>query len=71
MIYPPGHLIRLKRRKQLRGSQSEKTVNEQNPEIISCPDIPNDSDANKKAELQRVTGKPGKMVTTHISKLLL
>lgn len=71
MIYPPGYLIRLKRRKQLRGSQSEKTVNEQNPEIISCPDIPNDGDANKQAELQRATGKPGKMVTTNISKLLL
>uniref|UniRef100_A0AAX7U204 Nuclear receptor coactivator 7 n=1 Tax=Astatotilapia calliptera TaxID=8154 RepID=A0AAX7U204_ASTCA len=53
----PGYFARLKRRKQLRGSQSEKTVNEQNPEIISCPDIPNDSDANKKAELQRATGK--------------
>lgn len=54
----PGYFARLKRRKQLRGSQSEKTVNEQNPDFISCPDIPNDGDANKKAELQRATGKP-------------
>uniref|UniRef100_A0A669EX90 Nuclear receptor coactivator 7 n=1 Tax=Oreochromis niloticus TaxID=8128 RepID=A0A669EX90_ORENI len=54
----PGYFARLKRRKQLRGSQSEKTVNEQNPEIISCPDIPNDGDANKQAERQRATGKP-------------
>lgn len=49
---------RLKRRRQLKQSQSEKSVNEQNPAIISCPDIPNDSDPNKKTDLQRTTGKP-------------
>lgn len=54
----PGYFARLKRRRQLKQSQSEKSVNEQNPAIISCPDIPNDSDPNKKTDLQRTTGKP-------------
>nr|XP_046229045.1 nuclear receptor coactivator 7 isoform X2 [Scatophagus argus] len=53
-----GYFARLKRRRQLKQSQSEKNVNEQNPAIISCPDIPNDSDANKKTDLQRITAKP-------------
>lgn len=50
----PGYFARLKKRKQIKGNQSEKNVNEPNPTIISCPD----SDPNKKTELQRVTGKP-------------
>ncbi|XP_044025301.1 nuclear receptor coactivator 7 isoform X2 [Siniperca chuatsi] len=50
--------LRLKRRRQLKQSQSEKNVNEQSPAIISCPDIPNDSDPNKKTDLQRITAKP-------------
>lgn len=54
----PGYFARLKRRRQLRQSQSEKSVNEQNPAIISCPDVPNDSDPNKKSDRQRVTEKP-------------
>ncbi|GLD71962.1 nuclear receptor coactivator 7-like protein [Lates japonicus] len=48
----------LKRRRQLKQSQSDKNVNEQIPAIISCPDIPNDSDPNKKTDLQRITAKP-------------
>lgn len=52
----PGYFARLKRRRQLKQSQSEK--NEQNPTIISCPDIPNDSDPNKKTDVQRITAKP-------------
>uniref|UniRef100_UPI0037E80421 nuclear receptor coactivator 7 n=1 Tax=Semicossyphus pulcher TaxID=241346 RepID=UPI0037E80421 len=54
----PGYFARLKRRRQLKQSQSEKNGNEQNPAIISCPDIPNDSDPNRKTDLQRVTTKP-------------
>ncbi|XP_070843316.1 nuclear receptor coactivator 7 isoform X1 [Chaetodon trifascialis] len=54
----PGYFARLKRRRQLKQSQSEKSVNEQSPAIISCPDVPNDSDHNKKPDLQRVTAKP-------------
>lgn len=54
----PGYFARLKRRRQLKQSQSEKSVNEQNPAIISCPDIPNDSDPNKKTDLERITAKP-------------
>ncbi|XP_040920775.1 nuclear receptor coactivator 7 [Toxotes jaculatrix] len=53
----PGYFARLKRRRQLRQSQSDKNVNEQNPAIISCPDVPNDSDPNKKTDVQRVTTK--------------
>ncbi|KAM9339620.1 nuclear receptor coactivator 7 [Symphorus nematophorus] len=52
----PGYFARLKRRRQLK--QSEKNVSEQNPAIISCPDVPNDSDPNKKSDLQRITAKP-------------
>ncbi|XP_074471299.1 nuclear receptor coactivator 7 isoform X1 [Sebastes fasciatus] len=54
----PGYFARLKRRRQLKQSQSEKNVTEQSPAIISCPDIPNDSDPNKKTDLQRITAKP-------------
>lgn len=43
----PGYFARLKRRRQLKQSQSEKTLNNQKPPIISCPDFPND-DPNKK-----------------------
>ncbi|XP_059212537.1 nuclear receptor coactivator 7 isoform X2 [Centropristis striata] len=54
----PGYFARLKRRRQLKQSQSEKTANEPNPAIISCPDNPNDNDPNKKTDLQRITAKP-------------
>lgn len=53
----PGYFARLKRRRQLKQSQSEKSVTEQNSAIISCPDVPNDSDPNKKADIQRITVK--------------
>ncbi|XP_023259263.1 nuclear receptor coactivator 7-like isoform X1 [Seriola lalandi dorsalis] len=53
----PGYFARLKRRRQLKQSQSDKNVNEQNPTIISCPDIPTDSNPNKKTDLQRITAK--------------
>lgn len=46
---------RLKRRKQLKPSQSEKNANEQNPAIIPCPDVPKDKDGNNKTEVQRIT----------------
>ncbi|XP_069014384.1 nuclear receptor coactivator 7 [Embiotoca jacksoni] len=52
----PGYFARLKRRRQLKQSQSEKNVNEQNPVVISCHDVP--SDPNKKTDEQRVTAKP-------------
>ncbi|XP_051816776.1 nuclear receptor coactivator 7 isoform X2 [Acanthochromis polyacanthus] len=52
----PGYFARLKRRRQLKQSQSEKAVNEQNPAIIFCPDFPKDNDP-KKTDLQRVTAK--------------
>lgn len=52
----PGYFARLKRRRQLKQSQSEKSVTEQNSAIISCPDVPNDSDPNKKTD--RITVKP-------------
>ncbi|XP_019126143.2 nuclear receptor coactivator 7 isoform X2 [Larimichthys crocea] len=54
----PGYFARLKRRRQLKQNQSEKNVNEQNPAIISCPEVPNDSEPNKKTDLQRITAKP-------------
>ncbi|XP_041661544.1 nuclear receptor coactivator 7 isoform X2 [Cheilinus undulatus] len=54
----PGYFARLKRRRQLKQNQSEKNVNEQNPAIISCPDIQNDSDPNRKTDPQRITEKP-------------
>lgn len=47
-----GYFDRLKRRKQLKPSQAEKSPNEQNPSIISSCE----TDPNKKADLQRVTG---------------
>lgn len=50
--------FRLKRRRQLKLGQSEKSVSEQNPAIISCSDISNGSDPNKKTDLQRLTAKP-------------
>lgn len=53
----PGYFARLKRRRQLKQSQSDKNVNEQNPAIISCPDIPTDGNPNKKTDLQRTTAK--------------
>ncbi|KAG7242940.1 hypothetical protein INR49_017631 [Caranx melampygus] len=53
----PGYFARLKRRRQLKQSQSDKNVNEQNPAIISCPDIPTDGNPNKKTDLPRITGK--------------
>ncbi|KAM4632744.1 nuclear receptor coactivator 7 isoform 1-T2 [Polymixia lowei] len=62
----PGYFARLKRRRQLKQSQSEK--NEQHPvnsplksSIISCPDDPNTTDPkdkSSKAELHRVASKP-------------
>ncbi|XP_075940705.1 nuclear receptor coactivator 7 [Anarhichas minor] len=54
----PGYFARLKRRRQLKQSQSEKNVTEQNPAVISCSDIPNDKDPNKKTDPQRITAKP-------------
>ncbi|XP_072217931.1 nuclear receptor coactivator 7 isoform X2 [Leuresthes tenuis] len=48
----PGYFSRLKRRKQLKQSQSEKSPNEQSPAIIS-----RDSDPNKRTDPQRVTAK--------------
>ncbi|KAM3603526.1 uncharacterized protein V6R79_024132 [Siganus canaliculatus] len=54
----PGYFARLKRRRQLKQNQSEKNVNEQNPAIISCPDVSNDSESNNKADLQRIMAKP-------------
>ncbi|XP_026174683.1 nuclear receptor coactivator 7 isoform X2 [Mastacembelus armatus] len=53
----PGYFARLKRRRQLKQSQSDKNVNEQNQTIISCPDNPNDNNPNKKTDQQRVTAK--------------
>ncbi|CAN9507465.1 unnamed protein product [Ophioblennius macclurei] len=53
----PGYFARLKRRRQLKQSQSEKNANESSPAIISCPDHLNDGDPIKKAESQRVTAK--------------
>ncbi|XP_040925491.1 nuclear receptor coactivator 7 isoform X2 [Betta splendens] len=54
----PGYFARLKRRRQFKQSQSDKNVNEQNQAIISCADIPDDRDLNRKADLQRVPSKP-------------
>ncbi|TNN82683.1 Oxidation resistance protein 1 [Liparis tanakae] len=54
----PGYFARLKRRRQLKQSQSEKNVTEQNPAVISCPDVPNDQDPDKKTDLQRIPAKP-------------
>ncbi|XP_029903012.1 nuclear receptor coactivator 7 [Myripristis murdjan] len=63
----PGYFARLKRRRQLKQSQSEKSVNEQKPansplksSIISCSDIPNATDTkdkNGKADPQGITEK--------------
>ncbi|XP_076024155.1 nuclear receptor coactivator 7 [Genypterus blacodes] len=63
----PGYFARLKRRRQLKQSQSEKNVNDPNPansplksSVISCPDIPNASDpkTSKGGDLQRIAEKP-------------
>ncbi|XP_047429974.1 nuclear receptor coactivator 7 isoform X2 [Mugil cephalus] len=54
----PGYFARLKKRRQLKQSQSDKNVSEQNPAIISCPGIPHQSDPSKKTDPQRVTAKP-------------
>ncbi|CAJ1078047.1 nuclear receptor coactivator 7 [Xyrichtys novacula] len=54
----PGYFARLKRRRQLKQNQSEKSVNEQSPVIISFPDISNEGEPNKKTDLQRITSKP-------------
>eukprot|EP00066_Takifugu_rubripes_P021113 XP_011610379.1 PREDICTED: nuclear receptor coactivator 7-like [Takifugu rubripes] len=51
----PGYFARLKRRKQLKPSQSEKNANEQKPPIISCPDVPKGNDGSNKTEVQRIT----------------
>ncbi|XP_068198765.1 nuclear receptor coactivator 7 isoform X2 [Antennarius striatus] len=53
----PGYFARLKKRRQLKQSQSEKNVNEQSLAIISCPDVLSDGDPNKKTDLQRITLK--------------
>uniref|UniRef100_A0A6Q2Z5L7 Nuclear receptor coactivator 7 n=1 Tax=Esox lucius TaxID=8010 RepID=A0A6Q2Z5L7_ESOLU len=51
----PGYFARLKRRRQLKQSQSEKTITEQNNSdsslktpVISCPDIPAFSDPQER-----------------------
>ncbi|XP_007552934.1 nuclear receptor coactivator 7 isoform X2 [Poecilia formosa] len=49
-----GYFDRLKRRKQLKPTQPEKSQNEPSPAIISSCD----TDPNKKADLHRVTDKP-------------
>ncbi|XP_012722819.2 nuclear receptor coactivator 7 isoform X1 [Fundulus heteroclitus] len=49
-----GYFDRLKRRKQLKPSQPEKSQNEQSPAIISSCE----TDPHKKADLQRFTAKP-------------
>ncbi|XP_035000324.1 nuclear receptor coactivator 7 isoform X1 [Hippoglossus stenolepis] len=54
----PGYFARLKRRRQLKQSQSDKNVNEQSPAIISCPDVPHVGDPVKKTDLQRIATKP-------------
>ncbi|XP_028295651.1 nuclear receptor coactivator 7 isoform X2 [Gouania willdenowi] len=51
-----GYLARLKRRRQLKQSQSGK--NEQNLAIISCADFPHDGNVNKKTDVKSVTAKP-------------
>ncbi|XP_049612548.1 nuclear receptor coactivator 7 isoform X1 [Syngnathus scovelli] len=48
----PGYFARLKRRRQLKQSQSEKSASEH----IGCPDSPNDSEVPKKATLPRTAG---------------
>lgn len=53
-----GYFARLKKRRQLKQNQSEKSVSEQNPTIISCPDLPNDGEPNTKTDPQRITPKP-------------
>lgn len=53
----PGYFARLKRRKQLK--QLEKTANEQKPPVISCPDIPNGTDQNKRDDPLRVCTNGG------------
>ncbi|XP_060947306.1 nuclear receptor coactivator 7 isoform X2 [Limanda limanda] len=54
----PGYFARLKRRRQLKQSQSDKNVNEQSPAIISCPDVPLVGDPVMKTDLQRSATKP-------------
>ncbi|XP_061610489.1 nuclear receptor coactivator 7 isoform X1 [Phyllopteryx taeniolatus] len=51
----PGYFARLKRRRQLKQSQLEKTANERGAAVIACPELPKDSEANKKASLPRTT----------------
>lgn len=50
--------VRLKKRRQLKQSQTEKSASEQNSTIISCPGHPNDVEPNKKTDPQRITSKP-------------
>lgn len=50
--------VRLKKRRQLKQSQTEKSASEQNSTIISCPGHPNDAEPNKKTDPQRITYKP-------------
>lgn len=49
--------VRLKKRRQLKQSQTEKSASEQNSSIISCPGHPNDIEPNKKTDPQRITSK--------------
>lgn len=53
----PGYFARLKRRRQLKQSQSEKNASEPGPAIISCPDALSDGGLIRRAEPQRVTAK--------------
>lgn len=58
----PGYFARLKRRRQLKQSQSEKGLTEQHPSdspIISCPDTPDaDPTASSEADLQKKNPNP-------------
>ncbi|XP_068609748.1 nuclear receptor coactivator 7 [Brachionichthys hirsutus] len=54
----PGYFARLKKRRQLKQSQSEKNAIEQSPAIISCPDVLGDGDPDKETDPQSVTLKP-------------
>lgn len=50
--------VRLKKRRQLKQSQTEKSASEQNSTIISCPGHPNDVEPSEKTDPQRITSKP-------------
>ncbi|XP_057678171.1 nuclear receptor coactivator 7 isoform X1 [Corythoichthys intestinalis] len=51
----PGYFARLKRRRQLKQSQSEKTANELSASVIACADVPKDCEPNNKSGLPRTT----------------